>query len=144
VGSQNIYYSGIITASSVNVTGLPTFAGTLYVRLSSKVNGTWQYNDYTYTEGGSLTPAFMISPTTGSTLAGSSQTFTWNPASSTEAGLSVGTTYAGSQNIYYSGIITASSVNVTGLPTSGQTVYVRLSSKVNGTWEINDYVYTAP
>jgi hypothetical protein len=50
----------------------------------------------------------------------------------------------GSQNIYYSGIITASSVNVTGLPTSGQTVYVRLSSKVNGTWEINDYVYTAP
>jgi hypothetical protein len=86
----------------------------------------------------------MISPTTGSTLAGSSQTFTWNPASSTEAGLLIGTTGVGSQNIYYSGIITADSVNVTGLPTSGQTVYVRLSSKVNGTWEINDYVYTAP
>jgi hypothetical protein len=143
-GSQNIYYSGIITATSVNVTGLPTFAGTLYVRLSSKVNGTWQYNDYTYTEGGSLTPAFMSSPTPGSVFAGSSQTFSWNPASSTEAGLSIGTTGVGSQNIYYSGIVTASSANVTGLPTSGQTVYVRLSSKVNGTWEINDYVYTAP
>jgi hypothetical protein len=141
-GSQNIYFSGVITATSANLTGLPTYGQKVYVRLSSKVNGTWQYNDYTYTEGGSLTPAFITTPTPGSTLAGSSATFAWNPASATAFGLYVGTTGAGSQNIFFSGVITATSASVTGLPTYGQKVYVRLSSKVNGVWETNDYTYT--
>jgi len=142
-GSQDIFFSGVITATSANVPGLPTYGQTINVRLSSKVNGTWQYNDYTYTASGSLTPAFLTTPTPGSTLAGSSVTFSWNAASGTEFDLYVGTNGVGSQNIFTTGAITVTSATVTGLPVAGQTVYVRLTSKVDGVWETNDYTYVA-
>jgi hypothetical protein len=48
----------------------------------------------------------------------------------------------GSKNISTTGILTATSASVTDLPTYGQTVYMRLASKVNGVWEDNDYTYT--
>jgi len=142
VGSKNISTTGIITATSASVTILPTYGQTVYVRLAPKVNGVWQYQDYTYTASGVLTPAFLTTPTPGTQLAGSSVTFSWNPASCTEFVLSVGTTGVGSKNISTTGIITATSASVTDLPTYGQTVYMRLASKVNGVWEDNDYTYT--
>jgi len=49
----------------------------------------------------------------------------------------------GSKNISTTGIITATSASVTDLPTYGQTVYMRLASKVNGVWQDQDYTYTA-
>jgi uncharacterized membrane protein YoaT (DUF817 family) len=36
----------------------------------------------------------------------------------------------------------ALSASVTGLPTYGQTVYVRLRSYINGAWQSADYTYT--
>jgi hypothetical protein len=36
------------------------------------------------------------------------------------------------------------SASLTGLPTNGSTVYVRLWSLANATWQYNDYIYTAP
>ncbi len=34
-------------------------------------------------------------------------------------------------------------VTVAGLPTNGNTVYVRLWSLINGAWQYIDYTYTA-
>ncbi|MGD0548857.1 MAG: hypothetical protein ABR991_13730, partial [Terracidiphilus sp.] len=47
-GSTNVYNASAFTASA-NVTKLPVNGATVYVRLLSKINGAWQYNDYTYT-----------------------------------------------------------------------------------------------
>ena len=77
--------------------------------------------------------AAISSPTPGSTLSGSSATFTWSAVNGASAyWVYVGTTGAGSSNIFInSSAITATSQAVTGLPTSG-TIYVRIYSYVGG------------
>lgn len=49
-GSSSLYNSGWSTATSVTVPSLPAKGATVYARLYSDVNGTTEYNDYTYTE----------------------------------------------------------------------------------------------
>ena len=86
--------------------------------------------------------ATMRTPPPGSTLAGSSQTFTWNAGTDVSSySLWVGTT-KGKNDIYTSPATTATSLNVTNIPTQGKTVYVRLRSYINGAWQYNDYTYT--
>jgi hypothetical protein len=58
--------------------------------------------------------------------------------------LYLGTTGVGSNNLYQTGHTTSTSATVTNLPTNGATIYARLLSNVDGTWEYNDYIYTAP
>jgi len=140
-GSSNIF-AGTVTTTSKTVTGIPTTGGTLNVRLYSLINGAWQYNDYTYTEASPAAPATMTSPTPGSTLTGSSATFTWTAGTGvTQYDLHVGTTGAGSSNIF-GGTVTGQSKTVTGIPTTGGMLNVRLYSLINGVWQYNDYTYT--
>jgi hypothetical protein len=90
-------------------------------------------------------PAVMTSPAPGSTLAGSTVAFTWMPGSATDQyWLSVGTTGAGSANVFYQSQGTSTTRQVTGLPTNGGTVYVRLWTHFESVgWLWNDYTYTA-
>jgi hypothetical protein len=144
VGSSNLYNSGNVTVTTETVTGLPTNGETIYARLYSLINGTWQSADYTYTASGSPTLAMMTSPAQGGTLAGTSQLFTWSPGNTaTHFELWVGTTGVGSSNLYNSGNVTVTSESVNNLPSNGETVYARLYSLINGTWQSNDYTYTA-
>jgi hypothetical protein len=144
VGSSNLYNSGNVTVTSENVTGLPTNGQPVYARLYTLLNGNWVSNDYTYTASGSPTLASMSSPDQGSTLSGASQAFTWNSGNlATHFELWVGTTGVGSSNLYNSGNVTVTTETVNGIPTNGQPVYVRLYSLINGSWESNDYSYTA-
>ena len=139
-GSLNVYNSGFFSGTSANVTGLPTTAGTIYARLFSRVNGVYVYNDYTYTATGASAPATMISPVPGSVLPGSNATFTWTTGNgATQYSLNLGTIGVGASNLYNSGWVTSTSVNVTGLPTGGKTIYVRLYSIVNGVTQYVDY-----
>ncbi len=143
LGSSNIHNSGSLgNSTSTTVSGLPTDGSTLYVRLWYKIGASWFWLDYTYTAG--ATPS-MTSPTPGAALSGSSQTFYWsaNGASVTEWWLWVGTN-AGSGDIYDSGSLgTATSHTVSGLPTDGSTLYVRLWYKIGASWFWLDYTYTA-
>jgi hypothetical protein len=144
VGSSNISYPGLTTSTSESVSSLPTNGETLYVRLYSKIAGVWHSNDYTYTAAATGGLAVLTSPTTGSTLAGSSATFAWSPGTgASEYELWIGTSGAGSSNIHYPGVTTGTSEAVTGLPTNGGTLFVRLWSKISGVWQYNDYTYTA-
>ena len=87
----------------------------------------------------------MTSPTPGSTLAGSSATFTWSAG----AGVSfyefrLGTTLPGSNDVYNSSEATTSALTtgvVSGIPTNGKTLYARIYSWINGAWQYNDYTY---
>ena len=86
--------------------------------------------------------ATMSAPTAGSTLTGSSQIFTWSAGTSvSNYQLWVGTTQGGKDIYNPSSPTTATSLNVTGIPTQSKTVYVRLWSYINAAWQYNDYTY---
>ena len=147
-GGNTIYQSGNLgTTLSTTVNTLPTNGSTLYATLYSLINGTWVNNPYTYTAfnplGGSG-PAVMQTPSPGSTLPGSSATFTWSAASgATGYWVDIGTS-PGGNTIYQSGNLgTVLTTPVNGLPTDGSTVYVTLYSLINGIWTSNAYTYTA-
>jgi hypothetical protein len=130
------------TATSAGVT-LPTYGMTVYARLYSKINGAWQYTDSTYTESGTPTPAAITSPTPGSKLSGSSVTFTWSAGVGVTAYLlTIGNTGPGSSGLFYMASGAPWTSWTVTLPTYGMTVYVRLSSWINGAWQYNDYTYT--
>jgi len=142
-GASDLYrYKG--TATSTNIPSLPANDVPVYARLSSFVNGTWQHNDYLYTESGSPTPATLLSPTPGlGTLLGTSNmSFQWDTGTGvTIYQLNLSAVAPGASDLYlYKG--TATNTTVPMLPANGATVYARLWSKINGVWQYNDYVYT--
>jgi hypothetical protein len=145
-GSNNIYNSGSVTATTETVSGLPNNGQTFYVRLYYLLNGTWDYTDYTYVASGSPTAAVLTTPApnTLTPLSGTSVAFTWAPGNvATHFEFYVGTTGAGSSNLYNSGNVTVTTETVSGLPTNGSTVYVRLYYLIDGAWQHTDYTYVA-
>jgi len=145
VGSKDILDSSQGTSTSATVSGLPTDGSTVYVRFWYKISGSWLSQDYTYTAfAGGGTPG-ITSPTPGSTLSGATETFTWsdNGASVSKYWLYIGSS-VGASDIHNSGDLgTATSTSVSGLPTDGSTVYVRLWYQISGSWLFQDYTYTA-
>jgi hypothetical protein len=141
-GSSDVYYSGATLASTATVTNIPIYGSLLYVQLSYRILGTWYFANYVYTEAGSPVPPAMASPAPGSVLSGSSATFTWGGAGITAYALAVGTSGPGSVNVYSLAATLATTATVTNIPTRNAALYVRLSYKINGTWQFKDYVYT--
>ena len=87
--------------------------------------------------------AEMTTPTPGSTFAGSSVSFDWsNGVSATEYWLEVGSTLNG-KDLFNASTGTNSFHTVTGIPTDGRTIYVRLWTLIGGVWLSNSYTYTA-
>ncbi|MEI8309144.1 MAG: hypothetical protein WCH98_00150, partial [Verrucomicrobiota bacterium] len=90
-----------------------------------------------------LPAAVMAAPVPGSTLSGSSQTFMWNAGTQAwEYWLSVGSTPAGT-NYFYASTGSALRQTVTGLPTNGSPIYVRLWTSLASGWVYTDYTYKA-
>ncbi len=112
---------------------------------------TATYSDINYSLGTSNAQTVYVgnttqgiySPVSGTTLAGSSATFHWYPVPGANFWVDIGSTPGG--NTYYqSGNLgTVLSTAVTGLPTNGSTIWVRLWTLVNGTWGSSDVSYTA-
>jgi hypothetical protein len=145
VGSNNLYNSAPKSSSTATYTftRMPLTGATIYVRLTSVINGTWVSNDYQYTAAGAAT---ITSPANGNTLIGTSTTFTWSPASgATGYLLWIGTQGVGSSDLYYSAQKPASTTSYTfnRLPLNGATIYVRLITNINGNWVSSDSHYTA-
>jgi plastocyanin len=142
VGSNNLYHSGLTTATAVKVGGLPANGAPIYARLYTYINGSTVSTDYTFT---AASQAVLTTPAPTTTLAGSSVTFTWTPGTGSTTGYSLylGSTGAGSNNLYHSGATTATSVTANGLPTNGETVYARLFTYIDGVTVFTDYTYTA-
>jgi len=87
-----------------------------------------------------------MTPAPGSSLASASATFSWTAATgSGNQGywLLLGTTGAGSRDVFDSGQQTATSVTVGNLPTDGATIFARLYTRYNGTLVYTDYTYKA-
>jgi sugar lactone lactonase YvrE len=141
-GSNNIYNSAEKTVTSYTFSGMPLNGETIYVRLITSTGGKWISNDYTYT---AATAAAMTSPTLGAVFTGPTATFTWTAATGSFSGyyLLIGSTGAGSNNIYNSAEKTVTSYTFNNLPTNGETINVRLITNFNGVWVHTDYTYIA-
>jgi hypothetical protein len=143
LGSDDVYAQGSTTLLTASVTGIPMNGVTLYARLYSKINGNWQFVDTTYTEFGSSAPPTLTSPTSGSTLLGSSAVFTWSADGGATAYIfHLGSLGVGSDDLYNSGSTTGLSASVTGIPVEGALVYARLYWKINGALSYADYTFT--
>jgi hypothetical protein len=143
-GGNQYYSQSESTNTTATVSGLPVNGSTVYVTLYSYINSQWQSNAYTYTAfNPSAAEAVISSPTSGSTLTGSSVTFTWNSVAGAQAyWLDLGSSSGGNQ--YYSqNQGTGLSVTVGGLPTNGSQVYATLYTEFSGTWYSNSTSYTA-
>src|SRR2546426_1092344 len=148
VGSTNLYSQSQGLNLSGTVNGLPTNGSTVYVRLWTRLSGTWQLNDYTY-RAASQNKATLTSPPPGSPLGGATVSFGWSAGTgATEYWLVVGTTGTGSTHPLPHSQGLRLSGTVSGLPTNGSTVYVRLWTLLGDqllgsqTWQFNDYTYT--
>jgi hypothetical protein len=83
-------------------------------------------------------------PAPGSVLTGPEVTFTWSAASGASGySLWIGSTGVGSYNLHDSGEHQVTSVKIGGLPTNGETLYVRLNTTSGRTTVHTDYTYTA-
>jgi hypothetical protein len=142
VRSNNLYNSGPTKVTSVTVTGLPTNGETIYARLYSLIGGAWHTLDYTYSEA--ALQSAMVYPLAGSTLTGSSETFSWSAvAGAVKYELYLGSEGAGSDDLYHSGFSTHRSATATGLPVNGEKIYARIYWYANGTLQYTDCTYTA-
>jgi hypothetical protein len=142
VGSFDLYCAFQGSSLAASVSELPGDGRPIYVRLWSQVGGGWQYEDYIYraTTG----RAILMTPPPRSTLTSSSVTFGWTVGSGVSAiALYVGTGGFGSYDLYAAIQDTSGSATVSGLPTDGATIYVRLWSYFGQGWQYGDYTYTA-
>jgi hypothetical protein len=139
--------SGETTTASRTVFNLPTDARTLFMRLYPFVNGAWgPPKDYLYeacTGCSSATNATLTAPTQGATFTSSPVTFTWSAApGAANYWLDVGNS-KGVGDIF-AGATTATSLQVSNIPTDGRTIHARLWTFLNGAWQTpNDYTFTA-
>ena len=126
-GGSDIWSENTAGASAT-VSGLPTDRRTLYVTLRTKFGDTWQSRSYEYT---ALAISTMLSPVPGSQFDSSTVTFTWEDVHADLYAIWIGT-YLGGNDIY-SKWLGDTTVTVSGLPSDGSTVYVRL-------WTYSDYI----
>ena len=140
--SKNLY-SAMTTDLSATVTNLPIDGSTIYVSLLWKVNGSWDYVNRIQRYVFTASEPKIISPKEGDKLLSTTQTFEWLASNAVDQWkLEVGTSQ-GSQDVFDSGSLnpTKLSQTVSGIPLGGQSVWVRLSWLVDGTWEYRDSEY---
>lgn len=145
-GGNTLYSADQGSNLSATVTGLPGSGQAVYIRLWSYIDGTWQSSDATYNASGSSGPpakATMTSPAAGSTLAGTSVTFNWTAGTAVTRYYLMAGLWRGGNTLFNQDMNAAQTATVSGLPSDGRKVYVRLFSYINEAWQSNDYEYNS-
>ena len=143
-GTNDIHSSGSLGRNtSYTVNSLPTDGSKIYVRLWYKIGSDWKSTeDYTYKAFAVVAVPEITTPTPGSTLSSSTETFEWTSGAD-EYWLWIGSA-AGMNDIYNSGSLGRNtSDTVYNLPTDGSQVYVRLYYNIGNSWKPKDYTYKA-
>jgi hypothetical protein len=146
-GGSDYANSGVLGGATLayTVNSLPTDGSTVWVTWYYDINGTWGDAEYSYTAfNAGAAKGVMLLPPPGSTLPGSSVTFTWAAGSGATAyALDAGSSPGGNQYYQSGNLGNVLSATASGLPTDGSAVYVTLWSLVLGQWTYNEYAYTA-
>ena len=151
-GAKDYVNSGNLgAATSLSVSGLPVDgSSTVYVRLWYRVSGgPWLYIDETYTAGtaGAAAPQIIspVAPGPLTDLTGT-ETFEWNPVGTgTHYWLFAGSVAGDNRYLNTGNLGDTMTATVTGLPTNGSNVWLRLWYRVGGVgnWQYIDEQYTA-
>ncbi|MBI2474436.1 MAG: Ig-like domain-containing protein [Candidatus Taylorbacteria bacterium] len=156
-GGNDIYSNTTGSNTSIRLYRFPTNVSKMHLRLWYRVNNTWAYRDFFYylsslsggtgNQGGNpwgtAGSISYVYPTAGSTLPSSNVLFVWNSvpyASSYRVQLGAS---KGSGETFDRNVGNALFANVSGLPTDGRTVYMRISYLVFDNWYYNDFTYQA-
>ncbi|GJL53565.1 MAG: hypothetical protein NPIRA02_06970 [Nitrospirales bacterium] len=143
----NLYAQSQGTKTTAQVTNIPLTGDPIYVRLWTKINGRWLYEDYTYLTEKSTPHAQMQVPRPSTTLTSSTVTFHWTQGFEvTQYWLGIGTSLESVStkpwgNLYAQSQGTKTTTQITSIPLTGDPIYVRLWTKINGRWLYKDYTY---
>jgi len=133
------------STTSKTITNLLSGTGNLYAELASKINGRWYSSVSRFKRNIQDGPAIsaIISPSDGSTLTSTTETFSWQDVGAKEYFLSV-TDYQG-KTIYNKRLPgTTTSKTLRNLPNDGHEIRVSLSTKYHRNFAgSNDYTYTS-
>ena len=144
-GGRDVYNSQALDATTSHmVSGLPTDGRTLFVRLWYRIGGFWEFTDEQFTAATLATPS-LTNPLPQSILESASVTFEWtgNGHAVDDWWLYAGS-HPGASDLYSSGHLgSQTSVIVSGLPTDGRAIYIRLWYRIGGTWHFVDEQLTA-
>lgn len=154
--SGNFELPGSVTTKTIALTNVPT-SSDVYVTLYWKIAGEWSFAAFHYTSSATAAAKPLLTvdgnPYTGSNvLTGSNATLSWNANGLTISEywmhIADGNTAqgggVGGKNIYDSGTLgTNTSVDLTGLPQNGQTLYIRLWYLISGAWLSADFTVTS-
>lgn len=137
-GATDILSSGPIApgTTSLVVSSIPTDGRTIYTVLWSHTSSGWLDNTYSFiaaTSGSGVAPAQLVSPSSGSTLSGGTNTtFSWTSGTLVdEYFLALGTSPG--QTDIVAGTLPGTSGNVS-IPTGISSVYVQLWSHTSAGW----------
>jgi hypothetical protein len=140
--SPDLFAAVVGTNLTRTVTGLPVDGRSLFVRLWSFINGEWLSNDYGYRAFNAV-KGRLTNFVNGATFGSGSVTLNWNGgAGASQYALWVGNAL-GAYDLGAFGPGTNLSQALSGLPTDGRPLYVRLWSLINGAWKQNNYLFTA-
>ena len=114
----------------------------LYSRIWTELNGTWTYNDSTFTTGsGASGIATLTAPVNGATGVPVPTTFHWTAIAGAQAYvLYVGTTL-GAKNLVETNEFLQTSYTASNLP-AGQLLYARIWTELAGAWYHADSSFT--
>lgn len=147
LGGDTLYSADQGTSLTATVAGLPADGRKIYIRLWSLIDGAWVGRDFEYRayspSGTGPVKATMATPVPGSTLSGTTVTFNWSSGVAVTRYWLFAGLWEGGNTIYSADQGTNLSAVVTGLPESGQTVYIRLWSYIDGAWQASDAAYNA-
>jgi len=129
---------------TVNVSSTAPSSVTNSAGVSGGGSSTGTASDVTSISSGSCIngAATMATPVPGSTLSGSTVTFTWNAScTATDYWLWIGTGGVGTYDVFDAEQGPRLTATVSDIPASG-TLYFRLWSEIAGVWNSIDYQYT--
>jgi hypothetical protein len=140
IGASDLVNSGETASVSYSASSLP-LDQLLHARMWTEVGGVWRYVDSTFTAA-QPTTARLIFPADGTANAGMGQSIHWTAVVNAQAYyLYVGTS-TGAKDLLDTGELQQTSFPGSGLP-AGQTLFVRLWTKVGGVWRYVDSLFSA-
>lgn len=144
-GLADLYNEDQETRLSATLGGLPADGRPLYLRLSSLMGETWEFNEYRYFaySAAGRVKAEMLNPPNRATLTSGTVSFEWSRGAGVEQYfLEIGS-QQGTHDVCHQDQADRTSAVVSNLPLDGRTLWVRLLSRFGDSWQSSEYVYRA-
>ena len=129
----NVLAAGLLTQTTHLVTTTLPTGVTLYVRVGSRVGGSWQYSASIPFTAAPAT-ATMIYPTANATNVLTTRAFEWTAVSGADAYILHIGTAPDTWDVVAAGLLTQTTYLVSATLPTDRTLYVRVGSRVSGNW----------